>query len=83
MSNGSRTRKRRYCYFATLLVTFKLSASGFNNESGIGNLGSGIIEHHFFFKMFFHRSSKQHLFYPFLPPFYFLLFWKNIDYKQF
>ena len=44
MSNGSRTRKRRYCYFATLLVTFKLSASGFNNESGIGNLGSGIIE---------------------------------------
>ena len=44
MSNGSRTRKRRYCYFATLLVTFKLSASGFNNESGIGNLGSGITE---------------------------------------
>ena len=74
MSNGSRTRKRRYSYFATLLVTFKLSASGFNNESGIGNLGSGIIEHHLFFFFNVFPSVKQATFVlSFLSPFLFFI----------
>lgn len=101
MSNGSRTRKRRFCYFATLLVTFKLSASSFNNESGIGNLGSGIIEQwnmissrikEFFvtnlFLFYVFPSVKQATFVLSFPSLFFLiffllLFWKNIDYKQF